>query len=554
MVVARPVVVLDGRTMSCAQVSEVARGSASATVTREGIERARAAAQTVADVAARREVYGRTTGVGANRDQPVAADDLEEHGFRLLRSHAGGSGPLIAAEASRAMLVVRANQIAVGGSGVDPGVLGPLLDGVNAGLSVPVPRYGAIGTGDLTALAVAALCLLGERDWLLPAAWPGSVPQPRFPLASADALAFLSSNAATVGEAALACCDLAGLLRAAVVIAALSHCAVSASTEPYAAAVHEARRYPGQRAVAAALRGLLGSDLGPARRIQDPYGYRALPQVHGPAVDAVRDANRAVTAELNAAAENPLVDVAAKTVWHNGNFHTAYVGLAMDAVRAALFQTAALSAARLGTLVEPAFTGLAPFLATDPPPSSGIMILEYVAHSAIADIRRLAAPAALGSAVLSRGVEEHAGFSTQSSRATSDVVDAYRITLACELVAAVRALRLRAVTPARPGLAAAFDLAAGVLPADTADRALDGDLTIAHALLPGLANLTGPLDPAGSVNPAGPLDPAGPATPLWLEAPWSAAWIRPRPEPAAAPPPGRPGRTPAARRPGGRPA
>jgi len=521
VVVARPVVLLDGRTTSCAQVTEVARGAASGTVTREGIERARAAAQTVADVAARREVYGRTTGVGANRDQPVAAADVGEHGFRLLRSHAGGSGPLIAAEASRAMLVVRANQIAAGGSGVDPGVLGPLLDGVNAGLSVPVPRYGAIGTGDLTALAVAALCLLGERDWLLPAGRPdgtegagrpdgkdgterpgrpegrgprpGSARQPRFPLASADALAFLSSNAATVGEAALACCDLAGLLRAAVVIAALSHCAVSASTEPYAAAVHEARRYPGQRAVAATLRDLLGTDLGPARRIQDPYGYRALPQVHGPAVDAVRDADRAVTAELNAAAENPLVDVAGGTVWHNGNFHTAYVGLAMDAARAALFQTAALSAARLGTLVEPAFTGLAPFLATDPPPSSGVMILEYVAHSAIADIRRLATPAALGSAVLSRGVEEHAGFSTQSARATSDAVDAYRITLACELVAAVRALRLRAVRPARPGLAAAFDLAAGVLPAETADRALDADLGSAQGLLAGLAGLISPV-------------------------------------------------------------
>src|SRR5262249_38841060 len=342
---------------------------------------------------------------------------------------------------SRAMLVVRANQIAAGGSGVDPGVLEPLLDGVNAGLWVPVPRYGAIGTGDLTALAVAALCLLGERDWLLPPGQASSpIAQPRFPLASADALGFLSSNAATIGEAALACSDLEGLLQAAVVIAALSHCAVSASVEPYAAPVHEARRYPGQRAVAAVLRELLVPDAGrvtgPARapRIQDPYGYRALPQVHGPAVDSVRQADRAVTAELNAAAENPLVDVAAGTVWHNGNFHTAYVGLALDAVRAALFQTAALSAARLGTLVEPAFTGLAPFLATDPPPSSGIMILEYVAHSAIADIRRHAAPAALGSAVLSRGVEEHAGFATQSARATTDVADAYRIVLACELV------------------------------------------------------------------------------------------------------------------------
>ena len=116
------------------------------------------------------------------------------------------------------------------------------------------------------------------------------------------------------------------------------------------------------------------------------------------------------------------MDVANRTVWHNGNFHTAYVGLALDAVRAAMFQTAALSAARLGTLVEPAFTGLEPFQAAPGEAGSGIMILEYVAHSAIADIRRLATPSALGSAVLSRGVEEHAGFSTQSARATTEAV------------------------------------------------------------------------------------------------------------------------------------
>ena len=478
---------LDGQTVRCPQVRDVARGLAVAAVTDAGLGRAAAAASTAAQVAASREVYGRTTGVGANRDQPVTVQDVAEHGYRLLRSHAGGSGPLIAADLSRAMLVVRANQIAAGGSGVDPGVLGPLLAGVNAGLWVPVPRYGAIGTGDLTALAAAALCLLGERDWLLP---PGREPaaQPRFPLASPDALAFLSSNAATVGEAALACSDLADLLRAAIVVAAMSHRAVGGSVEPYAAAVHEARRYPGQRAVAAVLRDLLGTGGSGTGRIQDPYGYRALPQVHGPAVDAVRHATVVVAAELNAAAENPLVDVAGGTVWHNGNFHTAYVGLALDAVRAAVFQTAALSAARLGTLVEPAFTGLAPFLATDPPPSSGVMILEYVSQSAIADIRRLAAPAALGSAVLSRGVEEHAGFSTQSARATTDVVEAYRIVLACELVAAVRALRLRQSRPASAGLAAAFDLAAAALPPGTADRALDTDLAAAQRLLPGFTD------------------------------------------------------------------
>ncbi len=478
----RPTVALDGRTMSCGQVRDLARGVASAAVAIQGRERAAAAARIAAEVATRRQVYGRTTGVGANLGQ-VAAAAAAGHGLRLLRSHAGGGGPIVAAELSRAMLAVRANQIAAGGSGVDPGVLDPLAEAINAGLAVPVPLYGAIGTGDLTALAVTALCLLGERDWL-----PREGGQPRFALPPADALAFLSSNAATIGEAAIACCDLAELVSAAIVIAALSHYAVAASTEPYAAPVHAARP-AGQRAVAAALRVLLADGGRPAARVQDPYGYRALPQVHGPAMDAVAHAEQVVTGELNAAAENPLIDVAAATIWHNGNFHTAYVGLALDAVRAALFQTAALSAARLGTLVEPAFTGLAPFLATDAQPSSGIMILEYVAHSATADIRRLATPAALGSAVLSRGVEEHAGFSTQSARATTDVTSAYRIVLACELVAAVRALRLRRIRPGAPALATAFDVAASALPASTADRPLDFDLQVAQGLLPRFAEL-----------------------------------------------------------------
>jgi histidine ammonia-lyase len=491
------VVAIDGRTLSCGQVRAVARDAAAARVTDDGRRRAEASAAAAAEVMARRHVYGRTTGVGANRDQVVPVDGLPGHGLRLLRSHAGGGGPLVLPELSRAMLVVRANQLAAGGSGVDPRVFGPLLEAINAGLAVPVHRYGAIGTGDLSALAMTALCLLGERDWLPVGAAGGAAAQPRFALASADALAFISSNAATVGEAALACCDLAELVRAAIVVAALSHRGVAASTEPYAAPVHAARNYPGQQAVAAALRALLGSNGPPGDRIQDPYGYRALPQVHGPALDAVHQAGQAVATELNAAAENPLVDVAGATVWHNGNFHTAYLGLALDAVRAALFQTAALSAARLGTLVEPALTGLPPFLATDPAPSSGIMILEYVAHSAIGDIRRLAAPAAVGSAVLSRGAEEHAGFSTQSARATTDTVEPYRVVLACELVAAVRALRLRGtgLGAAGPGLAAAFDLAAGALPADTADRPLDSDLLAAHGVLSSLA----PLAPLGGL-------------------------------------------------------
>ena len=189
-------------------------------------------------------------------------------------------------------------------------------------------------------------------------------------------------------------------------IAALSLLAVAAHWSRTPRAVHRGRP-AGQQPVASRMRALLAGGPQEPARIQDSYGYRAFPQVHGPAADSLGYATQVVTTELNSASENPLVDPAGHAVWHNGNFHAAYVGLALDSARAALFQTAALSAARLGTLVEPSFTGLNGF-AADTPASSGIMILEYVAQSAVADLRRFASPAALGSAVLSRGVEEHA--------------------------------------------------------------------------------------------------------------------------------------------------
>jgi histidine ammonia-lyase len=475
-------VVVDGASLTCAAVAAVARREAGVAVGERAVAAARAAWQSARDLATRQPVYGRNTGVGANHAVELGEGDRAEHGVRLLRSHAAGTGPLLAPEVARAMLVVRLNQLGAGGSGVDPALLPVLADAINRGFTPPVPLYGAIGTGDLTALASTGLCLLGERAWQ-----GGTGPPPQFAIRASEALAFISSSAATLGDAALACHDLAALLRAAAVAAALSLLAVRGSAEPYAEAVHLARPHPGQQRVAAGMRALLAAGEIKAARVQDPYGYRAFPQVHGPALDSAERAAAVLEAELNGSPENPLIDAAGRAVWHNGNFHAAYAGLALDAVRAALFQTAALSVARLGTLMEPAFTGLNAFLAEDRA-SSGVMILEYVANSAVADIRRFAAPAALGSAVLSRGVEEHAGFATQSARATSDAVAAYRAVLACELIAAIRALRLQGRPPALGGaLRRAFDLAGAALERTAADRPLDSDLSAAQTVLPGIA-------------------------------------------------------------------
>ncbi|MEU5863006.1 aromatic amino acid ammonia-lyase [Nonomuraea sp. NPDC047529] len=413
---------LNGAGLTCAQVHDAAHGRARVTI--GSLDRARASWATAQGLTG--PVYGRSTGVGANRDVR-----LDSPGLDLLRSHACGAGPLVEAERARAMLVVRLNQLMAGGSGIDPAVLPVLADAVAGGFTPPVRTYGAIGTGDLTALATTALCLLGEVPWRRAGEEAAG---PRFSLASGDALPFISSGAATLADAALACHRLGELLEAAVEVAALSFTAVDASAEPLAAPVQEARPHAGQSRVAGRLRGLLAHE--PAPRVQDPYGYRAFAQVHGAAVDALERATATVETDLNAATENPLVT--GTLAWHNGNFHSAPVALALDALRAALAHTAQLSTARLATLMNPAYTGQLPFLA-DRPGASGLMILEYVAQDALAELRHLAAPVTTGTAVISLGTEDHAGFATQAARHALRCLEPLEIVLACERAAAVRA-------------------------------------------------------------------------------------------------------------------
>jgi len=191
--------------------------------------------------------------------------------------------------------------------------------------------------------------------------------------------------------------------------------------------------------------------------------------------------------ELNAAAENPLVDGRSGQVLHNGNFHTASLTLALDGARLAVCTGAALSPARLAALAHPERTGLRPFLADGPEGSSGIMILEYTASAALAELRGLAWPVSLGTAVLSHGAEEHAAFSPHAARAAAAMVPHLRTVLACELVAAVRALRQRDITPTGTALRALLDRCVCALPADDQDRPLDTDVAAAEELIAALA-------------------------------------------------------------------
>ncbi|MFC4585368.1 aromatic amino acid ammonia-lyase [Sphaerisporangium corydalis] len=537
-------ITLDGTQARPADIVDIACAHAPVSLARAGLDRAADSQQAAIEIAKRRPVYGRSTGVGANRAEDVASSDTDTHGLRLLRSHAGGIGPLVPPAQVRAMLAVRANQILAGGGGLQPAFAEAMAAALNSGHLPEIHEIGAIGTGDLTALAETALTLIGERPWTTvhrpsdqppgdheagdheagleetahlvtghrPAGHLGTPPEPVKP-AAGDALAFCSSSALTIGQATLAWSEIDGLLHVTHVVAALSLLAVDGSTEPYDEQVHAARPHPGSVAVAAEMRRLLSTPrtpeaqgphipepahtgLSPTPRIQDPFGYRCLPQVHGPAVDAASALERVLAIEINAAAENPLIslhtpseDPPSATIHHHGGFHQAALGLAMDHLRVALLHTAHLSTARLATLAEPAFTGLRPFLAEGPAGSSGVMILEYSANSALAQLRNAAYPAGLGHAVLSRGMEDHASFASQSARQTFQAAASYRLVLACELVAAVRALRQRALTPdpATPA-GQAFAQVSDHLDPRGEDRSLTPDVETATRLLNTLAD------------------------------------------------------------------
>ncbi|MEC4017349.1 aromatic amino acid ammonia-lyase [Streptomyces sp. H27-D2] len=475
------IVPLDGRNLPVADVIRLADRTARPEPDPEALKLVEHSWQTARGLAASGRVYGRSTGVGANRHEQVQPVDAADHGLRLLRSHAGAIGRQLPARQVRAMLAVRANQLLAGGAGLRPDIVTSLVEALESGAYPVVNEYGAVGTGDLAALAQMGLALAGEHPWE-----GGPAPAP-LALDNNDALALISSNALTLGQSALALDELRRLLSAAQVVAALSLLAVDGSYEAYAEPVHAARPHPGSVAAAARSRRLLGAPARPTPplgRIQDPYGFRCLPQIHGPAMDAADALERVLAVEINAAAENPLICPEDRAAYHHGGFYIAQVALALDHFRLALVQTARLSTARLSALSEPNFTRLRPFLADGAPASSGVMILEYAAGAALGELREVCAPASLGHAVLSRGVEEQASFASLGARQSLRVGENYRLVLGCELVAAVRALRQRDLRP-DPDLPVgrAFELAEEVLDPGLQDRPLTDDVSAAAAVL-----------------------------------------------------------------------
>jgi histidine ammonia-lyase len=490
-------VTLDGASLTPKGISLIAREGAEARLSDDARTRNAAARQAIARLLARGDgLYGVTTGVGALRDYQVPPASRADHSRGLLRSHACGAGLPLPATIVRAAMATRANQIGVGGAGIAEELLDALVAALNAGLSPHTREIGSLGTGDLTNLADIALALLGEGqvwrgnelvDAASALAEAGIAPGR---LGARDGLAFMSSNAVSIGRAALLVVDARRLLDAWLSVAALSFEAAAADPVVLDPRIHSERHRPGQAAVARRMRALLEGvqarrrDPGPLS-IQDPYPFRAQPQVDGAVHDALLALEETVCHELNFAGENALIVAGEDLALPNGNPHAAPLANAIDGLRTALAQSAALIAARVSTLLDSGLTGLPPFLARQPGPESGALVLEYTAHAAVAEVRSLVTPVAAQTVSVSRGVESHSSLAPTAARRAEDAIRVLRLAVAVELVVAVRALRLAGQLPQGRGNRALWAVADERLDPDLTDRPLHPDIEAARQLIIG---------------------------------------------------------------------
>ncbi|HJQ03438.1 MAG TPA: aromatic amino acid ammonia-lyase [Jatrophihabitans sp.] len=478
---------IDGHHLTSADIAAAMAGPLVVEVTETARQRLAQSHRQAVQASRLRPIYGVSTGVGANRTVELAPGTAGAQA--LLRSHATSAGPPRSPERVRAMLLIRLNQLCSGGSGVRPQVAQALADMINDDALPGVREFVGIGAAELSALATTALALQA-RSML-----PGN--QDELVFGPHDALPFISSNAAALADAALAAHRFQLGARAALSTAALSFAAVRGNAEAYAPAVELATPMPGARATCRAMRTLVGSP--PAERIQDPYGLRALPQAHGMLLDALSTLTATIDAFANAPSENPSI-LADGSVAHHGGFHAGYLALASDAVAIAAVQSGQLSLNRLTYVSEPNHTGLEPFLGDGSPGASGVMVVEYVAATALGDLRAAAAPAATQAITLSRGIEDTASFASLAARQLLTAAERYELLVACELVAALRAVRI-----SRPELTdsqrQAVEICAELSPA-LGDRDLTLDIEAAQQLTGQLAELV-ELTPGRLAKPAG---------------------------------------------------
>jgi histidine ammonia-lyase len=421
------------------------------------IKRSRAAVEQF--VAEGKIVYGITTGFGRFKDRFISADETRQLQQNLVRSHAVGVGPELAEAEVRAMLLVRANTLAMGYSGVRPSLIQLLLDMLNQGVHPCIPSQGSLGaSGDLAPLAHLALVVIGEGEahfqgQRLPGhkALAGAGLQP-LQLVAKEGLALLNGTAFMVGLGALLVRRAINLALTADAAAALTLEALHGTDKAYDARVHAVRPHPRQIDCAAFLRRLLAGSQFLRRddpfHVQDAYTLRCVPQVHGAVRDAVAYGRWVIDIELNAVNDNPIIfveDDGQAEVISAGNFHGEPIALAMDYMKLAITELGNMSERRIARLVDADSNGavLPMFLTENGGLESGLMMAQYTAAALASENKVLAHPASADSIPSSANVEDHVSMGATAVRQLAQLLNHTETIVAIELLTAAQGIEFR---------------------------------------------------------------------------------------------------------------
>ncbi|MGA7523488.1 MAG: histidine ammonia-lyase [Acidobacteriaceae bacterium] len=455
---------LSGEPLTLDAIAQVAIESRTVALNPTALPRIQASRAVVDSLLARGETaYGVNTGFGKLSDVRIASAELQNLQRNLVRSHACGLGDPLPETAVRAMLLLRANVLAKGFSGVRSAVVETLLFFLNHGIHPVVPSRGSVGaSGDLAPLAHLALALIGEgmvlQDGRLVPATMALLKTGRAPLTleAKEGLALLNGTQAITAVGALALVRALRVAELAELAGAMTLEALRGTPTPFDERIQAVRPHPGQMAAAAHLRDLLAdSEIRESHRhndprVQDAYCLRCMPQVHGAVRDALTHTRITLEIETGAATDNPLV-FAQGDILSGGNFHGAPLALTLDAAAIALTTLMAIAERRIDRLVNPDINeGLPPFLSKTPGVSSGLMIAHVAAAALLNEAKVLAHPASTDSVPTSGGKEDHVSMGMTAALKFDQVVENAERVLAIELICAAQGLEYRApLQPAR---------------------------------------------------------------------------------------------------------
>ncbi len=480
---------LDGQSLTLADLEAVARQRrpvALAPRARDTVVRTRRVVDDA--VAAGRVVYGVTTGFGNFADIVIPPDKLRDLQRNLVRSHAAGVGAPLAEAETRALMLLRANVLAKGMSGVRPETLDLVVAMLNRGLHPVVPCQGSVGaSGDLAPLAHLALALIGEGACVFEGLRQPTAEALRaaglrpVELQAKEGLALINGTQLMTAIAGLALVEAGRLVKMADVAGALSLDALKGTDVAFDPRIQAARPHPGQAASARNLKRLLAES--PIReshrdcgKIQDAYSLRCMPQVHGAARDALAYVTRTLEIEVNSATDNPMVFTDPEELLSGGNFHGEPVAIAADVMAIALSELGAISERRVERLVNPALSELPAFLTAEGGLRSGFMIAQVTAAALASENKSLAHPASVDSIPTSANKEDHVSMGPIAARQAAEVVANLGRILAIETLAACQALEFLKPLRTAPPLDAVYRRLRTEIPAYDSDRPLSPEI------------------------------------------------------------------------------